>query len=501
MSYPESPDGGIPSPADDPAAYRAWLEALRQNFIDRLLPDVAAHEARMQEAARLERERALAHAADATVITEVIGLGELHFTNSAGVPTPQHEPVRSPSTQLLDDLLTITVELGEGEHGIQRAAVALGKSVIKTEESVSKLSELLPPGLFDHIHRGSIWTSVRIGNVALAARQATPAELEGLAERQRQAAIAARQAKRERIDRGKAEMSSHDHAVVEIGGRQFLMHTDRANTILAARILHLLAHTTGMTHLHGNVISDAVWHDMTYSERALFARKEADLFRHKGTIIHKYAMDIMRQLMSPLLATRETTQEYFKLENPVTITFNNMPPSAEAAAKLVPIFPPGTPREQVMDAGDKIPDAAFTEADILLDIASDEAVVNPDETSAAPKPFCRINRSGDTELAQDYARGLLILTADRNVKRAISIRLATTGKTTDINDIIRHIRSRIEATLLEGYESAMRECMIGGYAAHGAHGGVRHVSGELPIRTQTVDIIKKWRIGRPAPRS
>jgi hypothetical protein len=478
---PEYPDGrAYPGPDNFD-----WLAASRDRIRRALMPNTDDSAALLDNVARLRAQTAVDHMADATIVTEVIGLEQLHFTDQEG--NQRHEPVPYPWHYAWHNLLDISVDLGEGEHTLPDIARATKQSFRDAEDSVRRISEIMPAGLFDcHDRRDSFWTTVHVGNIALASRQATPQELEARAERDRQARIAEHRAKRERLDSGKVEYDSYDHAVITVSERKFMLATDRANTILAARILQFIAsYPRNLKFVDGEVISNAAWAAMTTSERLLFTRKDDEMFKRKGTVVHKYAMDIMRQLMSPLLVTRETTHERFKLENPLEIAFNTEPPTDEGANQLTPIFPPGTPREDTLESAlDTIPDIAYRQADILL------AIVDEKLEGSSGRAFRLANGSLD----QDYAHRLLDVTAERNVKRALRERL-TDRRGLSADDAIERVRLCIEATLLEGYEGALRECMIGGYSAHGTHGGVRQISGDLPIRTQSFDIIKKWRIG------
>jgi hypothetical protein len=285
------------------------------------------------------------------------------------------------------------------------------------------------------------------------------------------------QARREQLDRGKVEYSQYDHALIGFGNKRYYLPIDQPLAILAARVLRTIADTPlGHTFVDGSDITQTVWTAMTTTERLMFA-PPSQIFGIKGNPVHKNIMKIMSKVLSPMLVSRQNAQERFIIgHDRPAVGLHREPLDEGATNDLIPIFPPGTPREQIYrDVGDAIPDAAFTQADVLLNQV-------------------RVSRE---LLSQDKAIALLDPITNRAIQRALRSRLAAVGERRTFEDVRVAILVRAWDSLREGLEGAHLERTIAGYSAHGSHGFVRQIGGELPITTRSPkDTTSEWQVGK-----
>lgn|GEM_PF-4037235 len=427
------------------------------------------------QASPSERRAFLGDLGDATVIVNVVGTERrAEFVDAqGGEPFPPVVPTYAGDLDW-EALLDIYESAGAGEHSLSEIANRVGRNALVLESRIEGLAGLLPSELFDYKRTPSQFVgTLHVGNILLASRRQTREE-------RIDATKLSLPARREALDSGKQEYSDYDHAVITIGGNQFYLATDRANTILAARILEYIANLPEkMESVSDKNIIYNVWHAMTTRERLMFipSGKEERMFgstdRQIDKVIRPFAIHIMSQLMSPLLVTRLTSGGSYKLNNKVQIAFQREPPpEGEHAGDLIPIFPPGTPRELVLAVNHPIPELAFRQADAILN----------DVLPSAPS------------LAQREAIPLLTLITNSDVKRAIRERLRTTRDSRHLEDVQEAVLWLIRISLRDGFEDAHRERWIGSFSAHGTH-GAHLTSGRLPITTYSSDILQKWRIG------
>lgn len=426
------------------------------------------------------------------VITQVVDTAservlQLEFRDGRGDPLTNasgnqlYEPVDVTKQASLGTLLNICVDLGPGNHDLSEVARVSGTMYPTALGHIDELAETLPDELFGReMFDGIILKAVRVGNIAMASRRATAEDLFASEWRQLQA-------EREAKDAGKVEFSRYDHAIVTVGERQFHLATDRANTILAARVLQVLADLPATTDVfEGQDVANRVWKAMTTSERLLFIAPQ-DPITDLGIAVrkgwgkslptNKYVRSVLRTLMSPLGVTRETTGDRFKLERRPTITFHSQPQAEEVdTTNLVPIFPPGTPIDEIKAVNSPISANAFEQADIIL----------------------RDILPGDELLGQDVAIRLFNQITNSEIKRAIRARLARNAAVAGLDETLASLHERVAQSLRDSFEGAHRERMIAGYSKHGSHGGIHMTASRLLATTlvpQMPTATSKWRIG------
>lgn len=443
----------------------------------------------------IDKHYELTHGASAAqqagriIVERVADLDETRFLDPEG--SELYPPQRGPGSQdAFDELSAVYEALGPGDHPEYVTLRYLQNKLM----GAYALGQAMPDRVFlSYFNTTKNTHYARIGNIALQSRNATPEELaarlaqeqdrqasaaaaaeaERAAERARKAAI--ERQKLETLDTGKTPLGDFDHAIVTVGNTQFYLVPDRANTILAARLLQALEATRG-EYAEGPHLIEAAWAMMTRSERELFitggteVKRTKELLRTSKPIITKYALAILRNLTNKMGITRETSGERFLLLQPVDISFTPEPLAEETdLATLTPIFPPGTPIEERTwgATAAEIPSEIMAEASRLLD---------EDLSSKAP-------------LTQGDALGLLDLITRRDIKRALRAELTARDDRRTLDVVLDALRGKVRNSLGEGFTSAWRSRMIAGNTTTGSVGHIQQISGGLRAA------MTKWHIG------
>ncbi|HUB93485.1 MAG TPA: hypothetical protein VMB52_03195 [Verrucomicrobiae bacterium] len=373
------------------------------------------------------------------VVVHVQPLGRFEFVNRQGrevyPPTTHHNP--RTALKLFDHLAAIYIPNGIGEYPISRVATILGYTVVGARSEIVQIGKLLPNKLFDseQLPGGSL--RLTLGNMALASRRATEEDAA-------------------RIDKGKVDLITADHALITIGENRFYMPLETDEAILAARVIDALRNNGGRGVQLAD-ITKAVWRGMTIGERRLFVSEPMDAFNNEGRI-QEAVLGILRRLTNQLLITHERTDERFDvMSDRLRIGFSNNVLDVQKFSSARPVLPPGQ--------------------EIVITPA-------PDDLAMAQRTLEVL----DTEGSLDQYEAIEILHFVTTVvgKRALAEVLKAQGKEATYVVTMIAIRTMIELKLRSGYDDALTKRTVAG----GRILGITLVSGQLPITT-------KWSLGRP----
>jgi len=416
------------------------------------------------------------------LVTHVIGVDriEVHDAASGEQLADVHLGNKANKAEAAIGMLSEAyLTLGPGEYTLHEIGLRTAVHENSAYYQGKTLSKFLPEQAFGFStpdNAGRTDTRLRFGALAIAARRATPEELDAHKHSRHQEREAAYEQEKERVlaaESEKINLLDYDHAYITVDGHNFYLQTSLPDSILATRVLQAIAglgyREIGMPPRSLD-IARGVWRLMPLAERRLLLGGERQLFGAPSVIEPRVNKILDSGLTNLLGITRRhhSFNRYVVKTLDIDVKPQPSPPETPYGEEVVPIFPPGTPLELVR----KEPPVQFTDTEAAL---AQRALQNTWET-------------GGFRLDHEEALNILDLVAGRTGKAALRHALKESGSSMHFEDVLARIYVRLRTSLGDdAYYSARRNRVIGGNDF-----SKRLRRGQSPHRPK---VTTRWRVG------
>jgi|GEM_PF-5108055 len=422
-----------------------------------------------EELPQFELQPAIIPTVETTVVAIARDGNSLHFIDDTNQSKVDPVTTESSTTTLFNRFAKMYMAAGEGGFTCEEVADQSGYQKATVLNYARKLNEVMPPEVFrmGRDSRGEM--QLQFGKIAIASLLTdTDHSLSGdiylraMQEREQRAA---------EIDRGKQDLTVHDHAIIHKGDAVFYMalHSDEA--ILAARVIEAISTMHGYK-IPSHEVAMQAWQNMTVAERLGYVKSSDRALsdsRDEGLRLEDGTIRVLRRLTNTLMLTLEPRSDRFTLMTEgLSVAYKEEPVSSEFIQEhptLRPIFPPGS-----KDAN------ALTE-----------------EEKAALATTAKINvhlTRSKTQLSNKDALDMLDFIMSPGGRQAINEISGTPDGYARSATALRAMHRHIKKWLGPAYAGAYRQRLINGNRVMLSSGRVKQVGGRL--RSDST----RWTLGR-----
>ncbi|HEX8763392.1 MAG TPA: hypothetical protein VF733_06585 [Candidatus Saccharimonadales bacterium] len=223
-----------------------------------------------------------------------------------------------PGDHICQDLVDLTqAEDKPSRHAGQLVAYGLRIQAL-VPELVSAVVKTESPDGKSHIG---------FGRIALAERHATAEELADFKCRVDAAGGEKLMYKKNALyeqEQEKTQLATVDHVLIEFDGKQFSLDLDSPESILATRVMQLVAQHPKTVLGHKDLYLET-WRSMTIAERMLFTDKESQIFENTCHILAAPVEQIVRKLLFGMGVIRNRRAGSLIDVNPEPLTIHLVP--------------------------------------------------------------------------------------------------------------------------------------------------------------------------------
>jgi hypothetical protein len=379
--------------------------------------------------------------------------GSFHIKGPNMPDQPLHTALNS--QRLFLRLATVYIPNGEGQFTVGELAKRSNYSYGTIRYLANQL-DFLPSEIVTMLPT-SAGLQLKFGNLALSSM--VPEESDEYSKLKQKPRHGERQTANE-INRGKTDLTTQDHAIINAENQQFYLPLQSAEAIMAGRVIESLS-LWQQPNPQSADIARLVWLRMTTTERAIFQPNKRDVLLSEGAaFIEIPVLNILRRLTNRLMLTLEPRGDRFTIiAKGFTIEYHDQALSEETIAgnpELRPILPPTEVTENLSAAKQR-------------------------EYSGLARLYMQRARRREP-LEDEEALSMLDFIMSSAGHWAIRENCGRKGVFNDPGKAI-HIMHKYLRRNFHGYSPAYRDRLISGNRSvrrRGTSGGVRQVSGRLP---------------------
>jgi hypothetical protein len=415
----------------------------------------------------MERYIAIQPPEDTIIVTIVPEIDRVEFDDPHG--KTQYAPADASARRL--ETLTETlgkindVIPGPGNYTVDHLADLSGCHPMSLRRILPSIVSYAPGELLayypDPLHSTA---TVRIGRMVLAGRKATDEEREAHQQTQDstiQAKLSRQKAEVHEAEAHKIDLTSYDHSYIVAGENAFYVPLDTPDGIAMARVIDIAAFTPPDMQLDSRLMIDAIWESLSINERKLFTASEPRLYGRPPQSFRKQVLHIVGKTTLNIGITQRLPWGA-RNDTPVRIAHMPEPPSADTVQHAKPLFPPGTPKQDVLSP------------------EQDTAAVSDEDIRHAQRLLSLVNR-GDDALSQSEALEIVELAMQRGCKRALAAKL---GNTITFSETLDRAHAVARHHLRGAYWHVRSSWTIGQHSRRTKLNRIRLISGDLPIDTK-----------------